>query len=498
MIKNRSLIFQKGWPYSNYATLLGLFMLSMIWAFTNSDFVMSLTAQHHTGAYQFARFMLLTSMLGVVILCASNAQSAAYLFGASPALGMIPGIPYLPFFIEFSHLAVFGLIAAIYIENRGLLFQKAIAPKLTRIYILFLFLALFSIVMNYVVDGSVWQLKVGVSNYILLIAFLLLLLLLGSSPAGYATNLLKGFADAAFIISVIGLFFFLILLVTPYSQGKDGHGLGVLYGFGFYDRLQLMFKGPVTMGVYFIMAIPVIVSVLREQGKDRSRQMWFTLQAIPWLVAASGSRTAKIALVAVILLNLMDKKNRAIILWIVPSSVVVLCVTWQHQSIQAAISDVLETFGYSYQKIQPVLSFLPPPNLKVGYFHDEDRIQLARYTVNFVLASDYWRMIFGNGYGVSGFNATKYPAPHMELLNLIVEVGILGLIVSLAFVFEVVRQLIRAMKVHAVRDEMFTLSALFLCLCLYSLTYTVKNQGIVWFPIVILYAYSNKVHVYNE
>lgn len=497
-MNNSSAVSIMGRPYNNHMILLGLFVLSMIWAFTNSDFVMRLTAENYTTVYQFVRFALLIAMFGALVLCSSNSKSAAYLFGASPALGMIPEIPYLPFFIEFSHLAVFCLAAAIYFENQGLSLQKAMAPKLTKIYLLFLLVALFSIFMNYAVDGSIWQLKVGISNYILLAGFFLLLLLLGSSSSVDETKILKGFADAAFIISVIGVFFFLILLVTPYSQGIGGYGLGVLYGFGFYDRLQLMFKGPVTMGVYFVMAIPVIVSLLQEQGKDRSSKMWFTLQAIPWLVAASGSRTAKIALVAVILLNLMHKKNRSIILWIVPSSIVVLFVTWQYQSSQAAISDILEVFGYSWQKIQSMLPYLPSPNFKVGYFHDEDRIHLIRYTVNFVISSDYWRMIFGNGYGIGGFNATKYPAPHSELFNMIVEVGFLGLIVSLVFMFEVARQLTRGMRVHGLRDKMFTLSILVLCLGLYSLTYTVKNQGVVWMPIVILFAYSNKMHWYKE
>ena len=54
--------------------------------------------------------LILVPLIWIVLL----PRSAIYLFGASPALGMLPEFHGLPFLREFSHLMVFIILIALY------------------------------------------------------------------------------------------------------------------------------------------------------------------------------------------------------------------------------------------------------------------------------------------------------------------------------------------------------------------------------------------------
>ena len=149
-------------------------------------------------------------------------RSAIYLFGASPALGMLPEFPRLPFLREFSHLMVFITLIAVYRARSKTEFTYWHPSQPLLAYASFLVVSLIGVVFNFFLYGSLWQFKLGVSGLFIAGAYLVMLSLLrdgGIVEKMAFDRMLDGFIHSAIILSVIALIVIVLLFLTPYSTG---------------------------------------------------------------------------------------------------------------------------------------------------------------------------------------------------------------------------------------------------------------------------------------
>ncbi len=239
-------------------------------------------------------FILIGSYILIVvplIWIVSHTRSAIYLFGASPALGILPEFPGLPFLREFSHLMVFISLIAFYRARSKTEFTYWRANQPLLAYASFWVVSLIGVILNFFLLGSFWQFKLGVSALFMVGAYLAMLSLLADGSVSQKITfdrMLDGFIHSTLILAVIGLIVTSLLFLIPYSTGTNGLGNNTIYGLGYFDRMQLLFPGPVYAGIYFAIAICLVIYKMVIGKKDSHFFYFFTVRT----VANHGHRIA--------------------------------------------------------------------------------------------------------------------------------------------------------------------------------------------------------------
>lgn len=372
--------------------------------------------------------VLLLAMFSILGWIARSAARATYMLGGSVALGVLPMIPKLHFLQDVTHIALMIFLIANW-RNFHRWFGVCLAGDLQiKAHALFVLAALVSVMLNFVLRGDVWQLKVGIAALLVALVFFAAHVSVVASPEADTFGLLlKGFLDSAQIAAVAGSVVLVLLVITPLSAGLAGDGRDTVWGFAYFDRFKLLFDGPGVAGSYFVIAMSFAIYAVSEHvdvvKSWRKNGLWFLIQIAPWLVVASGSRVAKIALVVLILSGLFCRPFRKATAIVLPSFSVAMLVGLDFQSFSSAV-------WFSLGHMFP--SFFDAQNsesMRLGgrFFEHGERGDLMHRAREVFSGSSLLNQILGLGYGVSGYSAAPYPSPHNQIGDLLVEVGICGL-----------------------------------------------------------------------
>jgi len=379
------------------------------------------------GGVALVGYVLLLALGALFVWAVQAPERATYLLGGSAALGVFPAIPKLPFLQDVTH----ALLVLFVVANwRSLRAWREIRMQLDARLVsclVFLLVAVVSVVVNFLQRGDVWQLKVGLSGLLLLGIFFLVLCIMVVSPAPTVFNQLrKGFLDSAQIAAASGCVALVLLLVAPYSTGLAGDGQDTLGGLAYFDRLKLMFDGPGIAAIYFVCAMSFAVHALSEHSsaiRNSARaRLLFLVHASPWLIVATGSRVGKIALVVLILTGLSWKSVRSVSLIALPTTFAALLIALDFQSLPSAVKFHL---GYVFPEFFDA-STLEKLRLGDRFLALEERGDLLYQAIPAVGEAPLLNQVIGMGYGVSGYSSSLYPSPHNQFIGLIVQVGVLG------------------------------------------------------------------------
>ena len=487
----------------NIYVLVYLFMIFLGIAFLRS---LGLTESISAVGIDDSEKMILNGVFIVLIgmpliWVVASPSRATYFLGASPALGMFPELPHLPFLREVTHLMVFVAVLALWRARTNVATTSWRSDKRLLFYSSFLAVAATSVVINYALYSSNWQLKFGVSELLMTAAFGILLNLFREQAAAgemVFNEMLDGFVHSALIVAGIGLIVIALLFLTPYSAGTTGLGNDTIYGLSYFDRMQLLFPGPVHAGMYFVSAMGLVIYSVVTKAKVPRILLLAFLQAAPWLIMASGGRTARIALVLMLVVCLVDRRSRTTTLYVLPSSLIALAIGFWFQSLPRAVMYFL---SQSQDLIPALLGLdclvLMKPEALVWmsmqgrFFEDFDRSRLIQTALNFFWHSSTLQQMLGNGLRTSGFKESSFPSPHLTFLNVMMELGLVGVSFYCAFMYRVAADVY---KVKTTTNEVFKLPSIillacFACLMLFSLTYEISSRGATLVMVSMLFVF---------
>ncbi len=465
----------------DYFALGALFLISLCYAL-----VRSAAAQNPYIDYQYCIVLLVTCSVAIMVWISGSERRASYFLGTSPALGTLPHLPYLSSLQQFTHILLIVVLVAACRSGRlnltALKKQNILSSQAILVYFAFLGVAAISVLVNFMQMGSVWQIKVGISSIVVPCVFGLYLVSLATDKTHASmvqSELIKGFLHSLLILSVVGVVVILLILTTPLSMGTNNVGNDTIFGLGYFQRMQLMFTGPTVAGIFFVISIPFVLQTL--QNNMSHHRVWnIYLQVVPWLIMASGSRIVKIAMIATLLLNVLHKPCRRVLLVMFPSVLIACSVSLFYQSLPDAmyrIIGVAEDTNLS---------------LKGRFFVDHERSALLQASLVFFKDSPTLQQLIGSGYGVAGFRTSNFPEAHMQLLDTLIECGILGATLLALFVWKCGVPVFRSLQDHNIREREFALVLFctFITLILFSLVYEISNQGItlVFFALMVSWA----------
>jgi hypothetical protein len=423
-----------------FAVFLVLGVLrSMGWSLTVGEGI--------SGGVTWVAYALLLVLCALFIWAVQAPERATYLLGGSAAFGVFPAVPKLPFLQDVTHVMLILFLVSNWRYLR--LWREIWTPVDPRLagYLVFLLVAVVSVAVNFLQRGDVWQLKVGLSGLLLLGIFLMVLCVMVVSPAPTIFKQLRnGFLDSAQIAAAFGCVALVLLVVTPYSTGLTGDGQDTLWGFGYFDRLKLMFDGPGIAAIFFVGAMSFALHALIEHDSAISAwsraRLLFLVMASPWLIVATGSRVGKIALVILILTMLLSKSGRRAWLIVLPTTFAALLIALDFQSFPSALKFNL---GHIYPEFSDINDL---NNLRLAdrFFALEQRGELMSHAIFELRKASFLNQMFGMGYGVSGYSASLYPAPHNQFLGLVVEVGVLGFVSFFLFWLACSRSFLTAVR----------------------------------------------------
>jgi hypothetical protein len=439
-------------------------------------------------------YVLLTILFLVMIWIAQSSARATYWLGASAALGVFPSMPKLPFLQDVTHVALILFVAANWRNLKAMRFVNAIGDSRLKSYMVYLLVAGSSVVFNFLSLGNIWQLKVGLSALFLLFVFFIVIYQIAAEPTlDVFGQLLKGFLDSAQIAAVLGAIVLVLLLVTS-SMGITGDGPDAVWGLGYStDRLKLLFDGPGVAGSYFVVAMSFAIVAFSING--RSMEKWrgrggllFLIHIAPWLVVASGSRVARMALIALILTGLLCRPVRRILLIALPSSLIALMVMLDFQSFPGAarfsIDHVLPGVYSNGQNLE---------GLRLGsrFFEWEQRGDLLHQACVIFKELPLINRLLGMGHGVAGYRTSPYPSPHDQYFDLLIEVGLCGFLAYFAFWLTSSRRVIACLLHH--RSFASTIGWAFCASVIsivgLSVAYEINTKGIVLVLLLLIFSW---------
>jgi len=437
------------------ALTIWLFFVSACWAVVRSSFVVrSTSGEILENAVPlwirlafFAVFAI--SSLSFFLL----RKDRFWLLGLGSTVGVLPEVPTLPFVRDGAHFLI--VLSAVAVLLYWIAFRpKERAPVFARIYAAYLVVCAASTLVNFLLFQNIWQLKMGVS--FLLFFSMLAILILGVSSCGrgrweVVDGLVDGLAWGAIGQCVIAVLALPLLFILPFQEGND-----TVFGLAFYDRYKSTMPGPVNLGMFFVAVMPVVLLWMRSGSNPiRTRVGWVYLQLAPWLVVITGSRTARIVMIGILLSFFLKSATRRNALLILPSTVGAFYLGFYFESFPAAIRALLgdsnaaalsikgRFFDVSDRSglIQSAIDALP--------LLGQNSINVAAALYDSARANSFWlpplanvlppellvmlNTLFGYGAGVGGYVRSGFPSPHTTILNLLIDSGVLGGVLCCAF-----------------------------------------------------------------
>ncbi|MCG2630706.1 hypothetical protein L6654_29150 [Bradyrhizobium sp. WYCCWR 13023] len=438
-----------------------LFLVSVFWAVVRSSFIVkSISGETLDQTIPLSiRLAFFAAFATPSILFFTFRKDRFWLLGLGSTVGLVPELPLIPYIRENGHLLI--ILSAIAALLYWAMFRPEKTPGFARVYAAYVVVCAASTIINFVLYQNVWQLKVGISFLIFFTA--LAVMISGVSRAGISRwnvveGLVEGLSWGAIGQSAIAIVSLPLLFILPFEDGTD-----TVFGLAFYDRYKSTMPGPVNLGMFFVAAMPLVLLWMRwGNSKARERLGWAYLQMAPWLVAMTGSRTARIVMIGLLLGFFLKPKTRLSALLILPSITVCYYLSFYFESFPAAVRAALGDANAA------TLS------LKGNFFYMSDRSGLIQSAIEALpvfgrnslsLAKEapssfhippiapllpgqvlqFLNLLFGYGAGIGGYVRSGFPSPHTTLLNLLIDTGILGFVLCCAFlVWLAVRLFVRS------------------------------------------------------
>lgn len=384
-----------------------------------------------------------------VLAALRSMDRLAWLLGASVTVGLLPRVPLMPFAREGVHLVLLA-VAALALLRRGAMSGAPAVSLPLRVYGAYLAACAVSILLAQLADtAGIWELKVGIAELLLYAAFGLAIVGLSrlDHERGDALGLaLDGLAWAALAQLIIMPVATGLAVMTPLVPGNDS-----LLGLGYWDRVKSTFAGPDQAGVFFVLSIPLMMLWgQRQTGRMPLLAARVYLQVAPWLIMATGSRTARVAVLIVLTACLLNKRFRPWVIRTAPSFLAAFFVAFMYQSFPTAVRVAWISILTILHDMTGWVD-LPAPvdfsgmSLEGRFFQDAERWRLMRESWEYFSAAPFQLKIFGFGLGVGGYRQAAYPTAHNSL-DMLIETGIIGVALMSAFVFIVFRRLLSATR----------------------------------------------------
>lgn len=374
-----------------------------------------------------------------------------WLLGLGSTVGILPEVPTIPFVRDNAHFLII-LSAAAVVLHWATFHPKEHSSNCARTYAGYIAVCGMSVIVNFLLYQSIWQLKVGISFLIFFSALAVMIVSVScANESRWETveSLVEGLAWGAIGQSVIAVLALPLLLSLPFEEGAD-----TLFGLAYYDRYKSTMPGPVNLGMFFVAVLPLVLLWMRWRGSViRTQVGWFYLQMAPWLVVITGSRTARVVMIGIILSLFLKATTRRSALLILPSTAVAFYVGFYFESFPAAVRtlfgdanaatlsikgrffDVSDRTGLIQSALDalpilgqnPLASALYAPDQNAS-LHIEPLVSILPAKIVTIL-----NLLFGYGSGVAGYVRSGYPSPHTTILNLLIDTGILGFILCCTF-----------------------------------------------------------------
>lgn len=430
------------------ALTVWLFFVSVSWAAVRSSFVVRSTSGEilENAVPLWIRLAFFAAFAISSVLFFVLRKDRFWLLGLGSTVGVLPELPTIPFIRDNAHFLI--ILSAAAVALYWTTFRpKERAPGFARIYAAYLVICAASTLINFLLFQSVWQLKVGLS--FLLFFSMLAILILGVSSDGkgrweVVNGLVEGLAWGAVGQCVIAVFALPLLFILTFEEGND-----TVFGLAFYDRYKSTMPGPVNLGMFFVAVMPVVLLWMRRGSSPiKTRVGWIYLQLAPWLVVITGSRTARVVMIGILLSLFLKATTRKNALLILPSTVVAFYLGFYFESFPAAIRallgdtnaatlsikgrffDVSDRSGLIQSAVE-ALPVLGQNSIKVAaslYASEGALAGLLPPQLLQVLNS-----LFGYGAGVGGYVRSGFPSPHTTILNLLIDTGVLGFVLCCTF-----------------------------------------------------------------
>lgn len=388
-------------------------------------------------------------VLGFVLLpllwSISDVRDMLWLLGLSAAIGAMPEWSVLPSIREYSHpvMLLMGLGLALNAGGlrRVLVFlRRSIRPRggAERWAALFLLSCIVSMAWNALARGGAgWELWAGMYELVMLAAVLGVGAMLAgrSHPDSRLDVLVDGFAWGVLAQTIVVASGLAVIFGTP-LMGHSDTALGLAY----WDRVKGTFDGPDQAGIYLAAGVPLVM-LWRERVRGRVVAILATaqVQLAPWLVIATGSRTARVALVLILVGMMLHATHRRKAFVLLPSTVAALAVGASFQSPRAMVANLAHLFGAPSAGLLPDGNDLAGMSLG-GRMLEDERWELMAQGFRWMAESPVWQLILGAGLGVGGYGGREYPTMH-NALDLLVETGMLGMAVLLGMLGSLLRRL---------------------------------------------------------
>ncbi|WP_157158812.1 hypothetical protein [Bradyrhizobium genomosp. III] len=437
------------------ALTVWLFSISVSWAAVRSSFVVRSTSGVilENAVPLWIRLAFFAAFAVPSLLFFLLRKDRYWLLGLGCTVGVLPEIPTIPFIRDNAHFLIVVSAAAVLLDRIAFR-PKERVPGFARIYSAYLFVCAGSTLVNFLLFQSIWQLKVGLS--FLLFFSMLAILIMGVSSGGkgrweVVDGLVEGLAWGAVGQCVIAVFALPLLFIMPFEEGND-----TVFGLAFYDRYKSTMPGPVNLGMFFVAVMPVVLQWMRRGSSPiKTRVGWIYLQLTPWLVVITGSRTARVVMIGILLSLFLKATTRRSALLTLPSTVVAFYLGFYFESFPAAIRALLgdtnaatlsikgRFFDVSDRSglIQSAIDALPllghnSINLAASLYDSERASSFQVPPLAGLLPPELLNILnslFGYGAGVGGYVRSGFPSPHTTILNLLIDSGILGGVLCCAF-----------------------------------------------------------------
>ncbi|MDA9508825.1 hypothetical protein XI09_30135 [Bradyrhizobium sp. CCBAU 11386] len=432
-----------------------LFFVSVSWAAVRSGFVVRSTFGEilENAVPLWIRLAFFAAFAVSSVLFFLLRKDRFWLLGLGSTVGVLPELPTIPFVRDNAHFLIILSAAAVLLYWTTFRLKER-APGFARIYTAYLVVCAASTLVNFLLFQSVWQLKVGLSFLLFFSMLAILILEVSSDGKGrweVVNGLVDGLAWGAVGQCVIAVFALPLLFILPFEQGND-----TVFGLAFYDRYKSTMPGPVNLGMFFVAVMPVVLLWMRRGSSPiKTRVGWIYLQLAPWVVVITGSRTARVVMIGILLSLFLKATTRKNALLILPSTVVAFYLGFYFESFPAAIRallgdadaatlsikgrffDVSDRSGLIQSAIE-ALPVLGQNSIKVAasLYASESASSFQVPPLAGLLPPQLLLVLnslFGYGAGVGGYVRSGFPSPHTTILNLLIDTGILGFVFCCTF-----------------------------------------------------------------
>ena len=429
------------------------------------------------GDISFSDSWLVVLALTVPVLAAARwPDRGLWLLGSLATFQIFPSVPHLPFITEYGHVVVWAIVlcASYRLLAQADSFTDVVARGRCRDPVvilvgLFVMQGALSLMIGLASEWSLYEAKVGMAELLKYSSFGILLYLasLRNGPLADGRDpLIAGMKTAIWLAIGIGSVGVVATLLTPLVPGND-----TALGFGYWARLKSTFSGPNHAGHFYAASIPLMFYFGGEGRGSRWKrsQYVFGIVSLVVLIMATGSRAARLAALIPLAAALLFPPYRRMAQLSLPFVAVAYYFGFYFRSLRGVINVNFGDGTLAYDNIWSV------------FWTDPERIKLIMQTLGRWF-EDPFVLILGDGPGLSGYIGSGFPQPHMTLMNILAEQGVVGLAILAAAVLWVARRLIRNVIKETGSAQRLSLSLMvaLTVLVLTGLTFDNHTWSYVW------------------